>query len=180
MEDLTLDVEADNVSVSAGDVEIETAGESRVTLRRLVMTEPPFRLDAPGGTVRISDSVLMVGLVSEAHNYVGSPHDVEISATTIVAAEVTAEGPAAEQPRSFAAFSLRSETQAQGAAADGPGSLVFESCRFEIGRDVEADDTVFAFESPSSEAAIVVRNGQLGPGFAAWFAPNCVSCLVEP
>jgi hypothetical protein len=180
MENLTLDVEADNVRVSAGDVEIETAGESRVTLRRLVMTQSPFRLDAPGGTVRISDSVLMVGLPSEAHNYVGRPHDVQISATTIVAAEASADGALDEQARSFAAFSLRSETQAQGTPADGPGSLSFDGCRFEIGRDVEADDTVFGFESSSGDASIVVRNGQLGPGFAGWFAPSCTSCLVEP
>jgi hypothetical protein len=151
-----------------------------VTLRRLVMTEAPLRIDAPGGTVRISDSVLMVGLASETHNYVGRPHDVQISATTIVAAEASAEGAAQEQARTFAAFSLRSETQAEGTPAVGPGSLVFEGCRFEIGRDVEADDTVFAFESSSTESTIVVRNGQLGPGFAGWFAPNCASCLVEP
>src|SRR6185503_12365627 len=80
-----IDVEAEDLSVAAGDVEIEVTDSSQVSVRRLTMTEAPLRLDAPGGTLRIEDSVLVLG-----QPQVRSPwalaHDVELTRTTLIAA----------------------------------------------------------------------------------------------
>jgi hypothetical protein len=175
-----LEVEADNVRVSAGDVEIEAAEGSRIALRRLVMTEPPFRLDAPGGSVRIADSVLMLGLTSEQHDYIGRPHDVAIERTTIVLSELSEAGPLEERARSFAALSLRAESLASGSPAPGRGLLAIDRCRFEIGREVEPDDSVFALENTGADVSVIVEQSELESGFAGWFAPNCADCLVRP
>lgn len=164
----TLDVEADDVQVAAGDVEIESAESSRIAIRRLIMTQPPFRLDAPGGSVRISDSVLMVGPASAEHDYVGLPHDVELTSTTIVATDA--------RP---AALSLRAETLASGTPGSGTGRLLLQDCRFELDTSATPTDPIFALDNAATESTVVVRRGSLGAGFADWFAPGCTSCVVE-
>jgi hypothetical protein len=69
---------------------------------------------------------------------------------------------------------------APGTAASAPGSLLLEGCRFELGREIEADDAVFAISNAGSDAAVLVRGSELGAGFAGWFAPDCAGCRVEP
>jgi hypothetical protein len=175
-----MDAELEDVLIGAGDVEIESTSGSSVTIRRLTMTSPPFRLDAIDGVVRIADSVLMVGVPSELHNHFGLPHDVEISGTTLVASETPYLSDPADAPRTFAAVWATADVFAPSPPAAGPGRLVFDGCRFEIAGDVDADDVVYAVESGLGDVAITLRGTTLGTGFADWFSPECTGCTREP
>jgi hypothetical protein len=173
-----IDVEAEDVSVAAGDVEIEAGEGSRVSLRRLTMTEAPFRLEAPNGTVRIEESVLVLGMPGGQHGQWALPHDVEISRTTLVVSESSENDTLTEAPRTFSAVSLSSQSWALGAAAAGTGHLLFSDCRFELSRDVEPNDEVYAIENLDVDASIEIASSQLGAGFAGWFAPACKGCAL--
>jgi hypothetical protein len=177
---LVMDAEVEDVLIGAGDVEVEATAASTVTLRRLTMTRPPFRLDALDGVVRIADSVLMLGLSSEGHNHFGPTHDVEITGTTIVASETPSDPNAAESARTFSAVSIVTEAVAPSPSAEGPGRLVFDGCRFELASDVEADDVVYAVESQFPDLEVTLRNAMLGSGFADWFGPECAGCTIDP
>jgi hypothetical protein len=177
---LVMDAEVEDVLIGAGDVEVEATAGSQVTVRRLTMTRPPFRLDALDGIVRIADSVLMLGLSHEGHNHFGPTHDVVITGSTIVASEVSGIANDAESARTFAAVSIVPDAVAPSPPATGPGTLLFDGCRFEIAGDVEADDVVYAVESGIADLAVTVRTTTLGGGFADWFAPACPSCTLEP
>jgi hypothetical protein len=176
---LVMDAEVEDVLINAGDVEVESTAGSSIILRRLTMTRPPFRLDALDGVVRIADSVLMMGVPSEAHNHLGPTHDVVISGTTLVSSELSYDG-GAEAARTFAAISITEEAIAPSPPANGPGSLLFDGCRFELAGDVEADDVVYAVESGIADLAVTLRGTTLGSGFADWFAPECAGCTHEP
>lgn len=175
-----MDVEVEDVQVGAGDVEIEVSDSSNVTLRRLTMTQSSFRLDAPGGSARIEDSVLVVGISSARHNHWGHAHDVEVRGSTIIVSESEDEGPTAEQARELAAVSMTTEGFVAGPASPGPEHLAFRDCRFELAPDVEANDVVYAIQNPDVEVAISVESSSLGAGFAGWFAPGCVGCPAPP
>jgi hypothetical protein len=177
---LLMDAEVEDVLIGAGDVEVEATAGSQVTLRRLKMTRPPFRLDALDGIVRIADSVLVLGLPREGHNHFGPTHDVVITGTTIVAAETPDDPAAGEAARTFAAVTIVPEAVAPSPPAAGPGTLLFDGCRFEIAGDVESDDVVYAVESGIADLAVSVRTTTLGPGFVDWFAPACPGCTIEP
>lgn len=172
-----VDVEAEDVRIAAGDVELEVAEDSRVTLRRLTMTQAPFRLDAPGGAVRIEESVLVLGAPSGPSNRWALPHDVEISGTTLVVSE---SGESEDAPRAFSAVSLTPQSQAMGAHASGAGRLVFHDCRFELAEDVGPDAEIYALENAEVDAGIEIVAGQLGAGFSDWFAPACSGCRLVP
>jgi len=176
---LATEVDLEDVQVGAGDVEIEAASGSRVTVQRLTMTQAPLRLDAPGGSVRISDSVLMLGLASPEHDYWGSPDDVQIVNSTLVATESSEEA-VTEADRSFSAVTLRAESLAEGTPASGGGLLVFDGCRFELGADVEPSDVVHAIGGDAAGVAVEVRGGSLATGYAGWFSPDCTSCTRTP
>jgi hypothetical protein len=171
-----IDVEAEDLQIAAGDVEIEVSDTSRVVLRRLVMTQAPFRLDASGGSVRIEDSVLVTGLPSDAHNWWGLIHDVELTRSTIIASERDAADVAGEAARKFSAIFVSSQSSARGPATPGRGRLSLIDCRFELAPDVEADDLVYGIDNPDVDATIVVTSSRLGVGFASWFAPTCIGC----
>lgn len=170
-----IDVEAEDLQIGAGDVEVETTDTSRVDLRRLIMTQPPFRLDAPGGSVRIEDSVIVMGVPSTFHNHWGSIHDVEVTRSTIIASETPVEA-APEELREFAAISVSSQSLAFGPATPGRGRLALVDCRFELASDVESSDTVYAVENGDVDAAILFTSTKLGSGFVDWFAPACLGC----
>ncbi len=176
---LVMDAEVEDVLIGAGDVEVEATAGSDVTLRRLKMTRPPFRLDALDGVVRIADSVLVLGLPYEGHNHFGPTHDVVVTGTTIVAAEAPSDPGAKDTPRTFAAVTIVPDAVAPSPPAMGPGTLLFDGCRFEIAGDVEADDVVYAVESGIEDLAVTVRMSTLGPGFVDWFAPDCAGCMLE-
>ncbi|HEX6276171.1 MAG TPA: Calx-beta domain-containing protein [Polyangiaceae bacterium] len=177
---LVMDAEAENVLVGAGDVEVESTAGSTVTLRRLTMTRPPFRLDAVDGMVRIVDSVLMLGLSNDGHNHFGPTHDVEITRSTIVASEFPRAPDEPDEPRAFAAVSIVPRALAPSPPAEGPGTLLFQDCRFELAGDVETDDLVYAVESLIDDLGVTVRGGALGAGFVDWFSPECGACVREP
>jgi hypothetical protein len=172
-----IDVEAEDVRIAAGDVELEVGDDSQVTLRRLTMTQAPFRLDAPGGSVRIEDSVLVLGIPSGPRNRWALPHDVAISGSTLVVSE---DGETEEASRAFSAVSLTSQSSALGAHAPGAARLVFTDCEFKLAQDVEPDDQVYAIENADVAAAVELVSGQLDSGFADWFAPECSGCTRAP
>src|SRR5690606_38912577 len=63
-----VDVEIEDARLATGDIELDIAEDSRVVMRRVTMTAPPFRLLAPDSSVRVSDSVLQLGIPTERHN----------------------------------------------------------------------------------------------------------------
>jgi len=169
-----IDVEAEDLSVAAGDVEIEVTDSSRVSLHRLTMTEAPIRVDAPGGTLRIEDSVLVLGAPA-----VRSPwaiaHDVELTRTTLIAAP----SPDDVEPADFAAVSLTGQSFAFGPATPGRGHLGFTDCRWELSDGVVTGKP-YAIENVDADTSVVVSGGTLGPGFSAWFGPKCLGCTLAP
>jgi hypothetical protein len=170
-----VDVEVEDVHAGAGDVEIEVSDGSRVSVRRLTMTEPTFRLDAPGGSVRIEDSVLALsppGLFSEWT----IAHDVEISRTSLLAFAAAA----GETPVATSAVSLRSLSFSPGAPSPGPGHLSFVDCRFERAGTVASGDTAYAIKNPLADTTVTVTSSELGAGFTDWFAPECSGCVHTP
>jgi hypothetical protein len=179
-EDRSVDAELEDVRIAAGDVELEATPGSTLNVRRLTMTEPPFRLDARDGSVRIVDSVLMFGLPSDQHNFVGAPHDVEVRDSTLIVSERAAPGVEAldEAARTFSAINVRAATLAAGADPSEPGRLSFVGCHFELAADVESDDGVTAVDNTSPDVSVVVRGGALGPGFAGFFSDGCADCTL--
>jgi hypothetical protein len=171
-----IDVEAEDLSVGAGDIEIEVSDSSQMILRRLTMTEPPFRLDARGGSVRIADSVLALGPASAPSSWAVA-HDVEITRTTLAA---SAEAADAAKPLDFSAISLTSQSFSPGPPSSGSGQLRFSDCRFELAGKVAAGTAVYAIENADTDTSVAVTSSQLGVGFADWFAPQCRGCVRTP
>jgi hypothetical protein len=181
-EDLSVDAEIEDVRIAAGDVELEATAGSRLDVRRLTMTEPPFRLDAPDGSVRIADSVLMLGIPSETHNFFGVPHDVSLDRTTLVVSERAADNgaPFEEQARTLVGVNVGTASLAAGDGPNLPGTLLFTDCHFELAADVEADDQVFAIDNRNPDVSVSVMNARLGSGFVDLFSDDCVSCTSAP
>jgi hypothetical protein len=170
-----VDVEVEDVHAGAGDVEIEVSDASRVSLRRLTMTEPTFRLDAQGGSVRIEDSVLALGPPSLLSSWTIA-HDVEISRTTLLA---FAAAPSAT-PVTSSAVSLMSLSFSPSAPSPGSGHLSFVDCRFERAGNVGPGDTAYAIKNPLAGTSVTVTSSELGAGFTDWFAPECSGCVRTP
>lgn len=171
-----VDVEAEDLSIGAGDIEIQLGDASQVVLRRLTMTEPPIRLDTPGGSVSIEDSVLMLGPPSLRPAWAAT-HDVELLRTTLVASAADADAP---DLLDSSAISVISQGFAPGAATPGSGLIAFSDCRFElVGTGATPADT-FAIANADPSTAVVVTSSQLGAGFSDWFAPECIGCELSP
>jgi hypothetical protein len=179
-----LDIELEDLRLQTGDVEIDVSDASRVTVERLVMTEPPFRLAAPGSSVRISDSVIMSGPRVPSNNYWGQFQDVEVRNSTLRVAESAESGadPVAsettEADRELTA--VRIEWPAPMAGVVATGTLHFENCFFDRANDVEASDTVYAVTSRNQGPTIRVVASTLSPAFKDWFAPDCTDCRQDP
>lgn len=170
-----VDVELEDVHAGAGDVEVEVSEGSRVSLRRLTMTEPTFRLDAQGGSVRIEDSVLALGPPGLLTSWT-APHDVEITRTSLLA---FAPAPS-ETPVTSAAISLRSLSFSPAPPSPGTGHLGFVDCRFEQAGKGGPEDTVYAITNPLANTSVTVASSALGAGFTDWFAPECSGCVQTP
>lgn len=171
-----VDVEAEDLSIGAGDIEIQIGDASQVVLRRLTMTEPPIRLDTPGGSVRIEDSVLMLGPPSTRASW-AAIHDVELLRTTLVA---SAADPGEAVPVDSSAVSLISQGFAPGAASTGSGHIAFNDCRFELAGNVAAPAGIYAIANADANTSVVVNSSQLSAGFSDWFAPECGDCELRP
>jgi hypothetical protein len=169
-----IDVEAEDVSVGAGDVEIEVSDASQVSLRRLTMIEPPFRLDAPGGRVRIEDSVLALGPPGAGRNWAVA-HDVEISRTTLVA--FAASG--ADGPTGSAALAVTAPSDSPGPSSPGSGHLSFSDCHFERATNASPVGAFYAIQN-EADTSVTVTSSRLGAGFTDWFAPECSGCALTP
>lgn len=171
-----IEVQAEDLRFGAGDVEIEVSDQSTVTLQRLTMTAPPFRLDAPGGRVRIEDSVLMLG--SSPREQWGGAHDVEISGTTLIASETTDS--TADEPPPSSAIVLDAFSFIPGKASAGASRLAFTDCRFELARKAADNQPFYALANASTERSVSVSTSTLGAGFSNWFAPDCAGCSLIP
>jgi hypothetical protein len=167
-----MDVEAEDVSVGAGDVEIEVSDSSQVSLRRLTMTNPPLRIDAPGGSLRIEDSVLMLASPPSAWTVA---HDVQIVRTALSAFTADVDG-----STDAAALSLSTRSFSPGAATPGSRRLSFTDCHFELVRDGAAGNAFYAIENADANTSVAVTSSQLGPAFTDWFAPQCQGCVRAP
>jgi hypothetical protein len=177
----TIDAEVEDARFGTGDVEIEVVGGSSVVVRRLFMTQAPFRLVAPDSTVRIADSILVVGIPSERHNYWAALHDVEITGTTLIASEQGDDGQEApEADRALVAASVRWGLAPTDPALPGVHHLLFDRCRFEKAKDVEPSDVVYAVADPSPGGTVLLRSSSQGAGLAGWFAAGCKDCQIEP
>jgi hypothetical protein len=170
-----MDVEVEDVHAGAGDVEVEATEGSSVSLRRLTMTEPTLRLDAPGGVVRIEDSVLALGPPGLLSSW-AIAHDVQISRSTLLA---FADAPGAA-PVTSTMVSLISFSFSPGPASLGNGRLSFAGCRFERAGTLALGDTAYAIKNPLAETAVAVTSSALGAGFTDWFAPECSGCTLTP
>jgi hypothetical protein len=176
-----IDVEVEDARFGTGDVEIDAATGSTVTVRRLSMTQAPFRLRAPDSPVRISDSILVVGVPSDRHNYWAVPHDVEITGTTLIASEQGDDGQEApEADRTLVAAAVRWGFGSTDPPFPGTHRLLFDRCRFERAQDVDPTDVVYAVANPTVGGTVLVRSSSLGAGVGGWFAPGCKDCQMEP
>jgi hypothetical protein len=171
-----IDVEAEDISVGAGDIEFVVNDLSQVTLRRLTMTSPPFRLNAPGGSVRIEDSVLMLGTPRSPW---AVAHDVQLTRTTLVA--LTTDGTAgAPAPADVAAVAVTPPVFSFGPGSPGSARLAFTDCRFELTGDSAPGASIYAIENTNADTSVVVTSSQLGAAFKDWFAPQCTGCTRTP
>jgi hypothetical protein len=171
-----IDVEAEDISVGAGDIEFVVNDLSQVTVRRLTMTSPPFRLNAPGGSVRIEDSVLMLG---SPRSPWAVAHDVELTRTTLVA--LTTDGTAgAAVPVDAGAVAVTPPVFSFGPGTPGSARLAFTDCRFELTGDSVAGASIYAIENTNANTSVVVTSSQLGAAFKDWFAPQCTGCTRTP
>jgi hypothetical protein len=139
------------------------------------MTEPTFRLDAQGGSVRIEDSVLALGPAGLLSSWTIA-HDVEISRTTLLAFGAAPS----DMPVTYSAVSLMSLSFSESPPSPGPGRLSFVDCSFERTGTVGPSDTVYAIKNPLAGTSVTVTSSKLGAGFTDWFAPDCNGCVRTP
>lgn len=179
-----LDVELEDVRLETGDLEVDVSDASEISVNRLVMTEPPFRLVAVDSTVRVSDSVLITGFRASSQNYWGPFQDVQIKNSTLRVAESNETGtdPVAsaveEADRVLAPVPLQWPAAAEGQAV--VANLLIEGCRFEQADDVEASDTLYAVSSRGVGPTIRIVSSTMTAAFEDWFAPGCLDCQVTP
>lgn len=177
----TIEVALEDVRLDSGDVEIEASDGSHIELRRLTMTEPPFRLVAPDSTVRIVDSVLQLGVPTDRHNYWGLPHDVEVTRTTLIASErIDEESVSAEQDSSFGFTAIRWSLSFATPVVTEGRRLLFDECHFDLASSFEPADRIYAVANSEEGGQVIVRGSTLGSEVAGWFAPDCVNCTLEP
>jgi len=182
-----IDVTIEDTELGSGDLEIEAYDGSRVELTRFAMARGPLRLQAPNGSVRIVDSHLETGVPSAVHNYIGLPHDVILTRTTLVVSPTDENG--ADLPaelETLVAASVRWQLVSDDdlppllPAAPGPHALVLDQCTFERGADVSARANVYAVGSaPPAAGSVTLHNPSLAAGVEA-FAPECDGCVRDP
>ena len=176
-----LDLEIEDVRLKTGDLEIDVSDASQVTVKHLVMTEPPFRLVAPSSSVIISDSVIIAGIRAPSQNYWGPFQDVQIRNSTLRIAESDDTGTAQKTTETVEADRLLTPVLVQWPPAPTAlGNLLIEGCRFEQAGDVEAADTLYAVSSPGAGPTVRIASSVLSPAFKAWFAPGCADCQAGP
>jgi hypothetical protein len=177
----TVQIEMQDVRLGTGDLEIEIVDGSRLQAERLQMDAPPFRVLAPGSTVRIADSVIQLGIPSERHNHFDVPHDVQFANTTIIASKIADEtATTPDTDVTYGAVTAHWQPDPDSAPVPGPHELLFSGCRFEVATNFKSTDTIYGVEEPTGEGKVVVEASTLGSGFAGWFAPACADCRLEP
>jgi hypothetical protein len=170
-----VDIDMQDVRLETGDLEISVTNGSNVAFSNLVMGSAPFRLSAPGSTVRIADSVLWLGIPTDRHNHWESPDDTQVTGSTVVFSESFDEEAAPEEM----------DRQWAGVRVVWPdpevtaGRLSFEDCQFEVAGDVESSDLVSVAESLEPGGELLIRGSSTGCA-CEWFAPICLGCVLEP
>ena len=176
----TVDVEIEDATLDTGDVEVQVVDGSSVVMRNLSMTEPPFRVWAIDSSVEVVGSVIQIGVPSTRHNNFTFAHDVRLTGSTIVSSERVDEEPESEEmDREFSTLSLRWTSPPDfPTPLAGEHQLTLDGCQLMLGGDIEPTDTVYGIANPESGGSVVVRNSDLGSGFAGWFAPGCLDCQL--
>lgn len=179
-----LDLELEDLRLETGDFEIDVADASQVTVKRLIMTDPPFRLVAAGSSVSISDSVITAGMRAPSHSYWGPFQNVEIRNSTLRISENDDTGIGPNPTETAEADRLLAPVLIQWPPA-GPtpaptGNLLIENCRFEQASDVEATDTLYAVSSRGPGPTVRIVSSVLPSTFSGWFAPGCLDCQAVP
>lgn len=175
-----VDIELSDVQLSSGDLELVLAGGSSFVARGLTMKQAPFRLTAEDSTVRISDSVLTMGVPSRTKNYFRVPHDVEIRDTILLLSERTEEDLVSlEADRSLVFAAVSFSASADGPVVPGIHRLLFDRCQFLLGPDIESSDQVHV-ASAVAGGSVIVQNSSMGSGIEGWFAESCFDCKLIP
>lgn len=139
------------------------------------MAQASIRILAPNSQVRISDSVLMLGIPSSNRNYFHVPHDFEVWDSTVLLSERTDEDPITAEADRQLVFAAVSFSLMPGASSEPGMHLQFNNCKFQLAPDVEATDGVHVV-SAEVGGQVIVQNSSFGPGIAGWFRyAKCVS-----
>jgi hypothetical protein len=177
----TVQIDMQDVRLGMGDIEIELRDGSRLQAVRLQMDAPPFRVLAPGSTVRIADSVIQLGIPSDRHNHFDVPHDVQFTNSTIISSKIADEtGTTPDTDVTFGAVTVHWQPDAASPAVPGPHEVLFSGCRFQLAGNFKSTDTIYGVEEATGEGKVVVQGSTLGSGYAAWFAPACADCQLGP
>jgi hypothetical protein len=192
--DRSVFAEIEDARLNTGDVEVHVVDGSVVNFRRLSMTEPPFRIMAHDSIVEVTDSVIQVGVPNldfeSFHNNFTLAHDVRLVDSTIVSSERVGDigerfdedSESPEMDRQYGALTLLWTHPDVDLDNPPPGThqLSVENCKLLLDDNIEAGDTIYGVDNPAAGGAVVIRGSVLGPGFAGWFAPNCLDCqLIE-
>lgn len=171
-----VDIAMEDVRLETGDLEISVADGSQVHLDNLLMGAAPFRLSAPNSTVRITDSVLWLGIPSDRHNHWAAPDDTVVRGSTLVLSESLDEESVLEEM----------DRQWAGVRVIWPdpelttGRILFDACQFEVAGDVEPGDVVQVAESLAPGGELLIRGSSTGDCACEWFGPTCTGCVLEP
>jgi Calx-beta domain len=179
-----LDLELEDLRLETGDLELEVSDASQVSVKGLIMTEPPFRLVALGSFVTIADSVITAGIRAPSNNYWGPFQDVAIKDSTLRISENDDTGTEPTATETVEADRVLSPMLIQWTLAgttDVPaGNLSIDNCRFDQPSNAEPTDTLYAVNSKGPGPTIRITGSVLPPSFKSWFAPGCVDCLATP
>jgi len=179
-------VTIEDTELGSGDLEIEAYDGSRIELTRFGMARGPLRIQAPNGTVSITDSVLSTGIPSLVHNFFGLPHDVTLTRTTLVVSPTDETGMDVpfDEP-TLAVTNVRWQLASNDdlppllPAAPSPHTLLLDQCTFERGADVPETTRVYAVESTATGGNVIVRQPKLGAGVES-LSPECSGCRLDP
>src|SRR6185369_9573005 len=130
---------------------------------------------APNGSVRIVDSHLETGAPSAVQNFIGLPHDVTLTRTTLVVSPTDENG--AELPTlpgTLLVANVRWQLTPNDdlppllPAAPAPHALVFDQCTFERGAEVSPATRVYAVGSTPAGGSVTLRDPTLAAGVEAF------------
>lgn len=188
-----VDVNLRSLHLASGDLEIDVQGGAQVIAQNVTMDSPPFFLRAVRSTVLIEESQIVMGVPEFRANRMIAPGDVVFQDCDLIVSESIEPGrPLPEEDRQLTFALVTWDDFSYGFSEDEEDVLVevlsdqrllFDSCRFQLGEDVEASDRTYvagtATELVDPSQQLVLRNCTFDEGFDDIFSPNCGPCLSE-